>query len=239
MALPNPSKNSGDITQQQAAIIAGIGLLFMFISGLLISGPQVTLNLDELTDLSSSLRKNMIGDVLMLVFDVVAALGLYVFLKPVNKSLSLMSAWFRLMHVAIYGSVLVNLLLIVYLYEMPSELSVMSTEAIKTHSMLFLNVYENGLMTGLVFFGLHFLILGYLIVKSEYIPRILGILLLISAVGYLINSFAAFLLPNYADYKITMQQIIFLTAMVAELSLCLWLLIKGSRITNPSFTDQN
>jgi hypothetical protein len=74
------------------------------------------------------------------------------------------------------------------------------------------------------FFGLHCLILGYLIYKSAFFPNIIGIFLVIASVGYLINSFGNFLFP---DYKELFDMIVVLPAVIAELSLCLWLLIKG------------
>jgi len=230
MTLNKTIANINDITQQQAARIAGFGLLLMFISGLIANGPEVPMNLDEITAQNSTLRMNMVGDVLMIVFDVVAALGLYVLLKPVNRSISLLAAWFRLMHVAIYGAVLLNLLLIVFLYSNADGLSIFSPDEVQAHAQLFVNMYEFGFLTGLVFFGFHFLILGYLIIKSEYLPKILGILLLIASVGYLINSFSAFLMPDYEEFKPIIQKVVFIPAIVAELSLCLWLLIRAKKI---------
>ena len=74
-----------DISQRQAALIAGFGLLIMFISGIFASSSEATAVFDAILDSTGTLRKNIAGDLMMLVFDVVAALGLYVFLKPVIR----------------------------------------------------------------------------------------------------------------------------------------------------------
>ena len=73
-------------------------------------------------------------------------------------------------------------------------------------------------------------VLGYLVFKSDYIPRILGVLLIIASFGYLINSFANFLLPNYANYEAIFQIVLGVPMFIGELSLCLWLLLKGAKI---------
>ena len=96
--------------------------------------------------------------------------------------------------------------------------------------MLFLNAHKYGYAIGLVFFGFHCMVLGYLVLKSGFLPKILGILVLIASIGYLVDSFANVLLPNYADYESVLMLVVFVPAFVAELSLSLWLLIKGVSI---------
>jgi hypothetical protein len=72
---------------------------------------------------------------------------------------------------------------------------------------------------------------GYLIIKSGgYIPRIIGIFLIISSAGYLIDSFAYFLLPNYNDYKTIFLVVVAVPGVIGELSLAFWLLIKGVKV---------
>lgn len=96
--------------------------------------------------------------------------------------------------------------------------------------MLFLNAFDYRWLIGLTVFGLHLFVLGYLIFKSGYIPRMIGILLLVSSLGYIIDSFANFLLPNYADYETIVLLVVTVPAIIAELSLTFWLLVKGVNI---------
>jgi hypothetical protein len=77
---------------------------------------------------------------------------------------------------------------------------------------------------GLIFFGFECLVLGYLIFRSGYFPRILGVLMQIAGLSYLTNSFALLLAPAFAAKLVPA---ILLPALIGELSLCLWLLIKG------------
>jgi hypothetical protein len=99
--------------------------------------------------------------------------------------------------------------------------------------MLLLDAFNHIWLIGLIFFGLHLFVLGYLVFKSGYIPKILGILLIIAALGYLVDSFANFLLPRYDSYEMVFLMVVFVPAFIAELSFCLWLLFKGVRDRSP------
>jgi ABC-type multidrug transport system permease subunit len=83
---------------------------------------------------------------------------------------------------------------------------------------------------GLFFFSFHLFVLGYLVFKSGYLPRILGVLLIVSSFGYLLDSFALTLLPNYADYEEIIILVIFLPNLIGEMALALWLLFKGVNV---------
>ena len=225
-----------DLSQRQAAILTGFGLLFMFISGIFTSTPEATAILEDAVASQNTIRMNIVGIIMMLVFDVIVALGLYAFLKPVNKSFSMLSAFFRLLHVAIYGASIIYLLFVSRLLYNLDDLSDLNTDELQTQIMLFLKGHEYGFHIGLVFFGFHLLVLGYLFIKSTYVPKILGAFFIIVALGYLINSFVSFLVPTYENFQTLMQQIVFIPAIIAELSLCIWLLLKGGKAT-PTATN--
>jgi hypothetical protein len=96
--------------------------------------------------------------------------------------------------------------------------------------MLLINAFNNGWLIGLVFFGFHLFVIGYLVFKSGFMPRILGILLIIASMGYLIDNFAKVLLANYTDYETIFTLIVAVPGVIGELSLAIWLLIKGNKI---------
>ena len=89
--------------------------------------------------------------------------------------------------------------------------------------MLFLDAYSKGYSLGIVFFALHTVTLGYLIFKSGYFPKFLGVLFIIASFGYLVDSFSLLLLPNYT----TTPAYIAIPIAIAEIAFPLWLLIKG------------
>ena len=92
--------------------------------------------------------------------------------------------------------------------------------------MVFLNAYDYGFTIGIVFLFLHALILGYLIFKSGYFPRILGVLFMIASLGYLIDSFSHVLIANYKTGPVYLA----LPIAIAEIAFPLWLLIKGVNV---------
>src|ERR671929_842482 len=95
-------------------------------------------------------------------------------------------------------------------------------------AFIFLNAHSFGYALGMVFFGLHLAVLGYLVYWSGFLPRILGIMMVVSALGYLADSFTGFLVPQYAD---TLAVLVVATALIGELPLTLWLLIRGVNVT--------
>jgi hypothetical protein len=81
------------------------------------------------------------------------------------------------------------------------------------------DIYGFGI--GLIFFGFACLLYGYLILRSGYFPKVLGVLMAIAGLSYLVNNFLLLLAPKFANI------IFLLPAFIAELSLCLWLIVKG------------
>jgi hypothetical protein len=89
--------------------------------------------------------------------------------------------------------------------------------------MLFLDLHSHGYDLGLLFFDLSSPILGYLVVRSDYFPGVLGYGLMAAAAVYLTGSFTRFLFPGY----VSLMAPIYIVPFIAELSLCLWLIVKG------------
>ena len=222
-----------DVSLRQAAVIAGLGYLIVFIFGFAnIRREKLTVRGDAATTASnivaseSRFRAGTASWIVVLVADVVVAWALYVFLKPVSESLSLLTAWVRLVYVAIAAMAVVNLLSAVGLLTDADESEGFRADQRNAQAMLFLRSYDFGFNVGFVFFGLHILGLGYLIVRSDYIPTVLGVLLIVASVAYLIDSFACFLSSSYGSNEA--HSLVFaIPAIISELSLTVWLLIWG------------
>ena len=164
----------------------------MYVPSLIVPGDAAT-TANNIMANEWQFRLGILGFIIMVVFDVVVAWALYVLLKPVNKSLSLFAAWFRLVNATIFGIALYNIISVLQLLSGADYLTAYETGQLHAQVMLFLDAFNHTWLIGLVFFGVHLFVLGYLIFRSGYIPRILGILLIIAALAYLIDSFANFL----------------------------------------------
>lgn len=222
------------------ARIAGLGLLLMAIlamfsnfsvlEGLIVPGDAAATANSIITN-EMLFRSGFISFVIVLILDVLVAWALYVLLKPVNKNLAMLAACFRLVYTAIFGIALSNFLNVLPLLSGAEYLTVFTKDQIHAQVLLLIDAFNNGWLIGLVFFGCHLLVVGYLIVKSGgYLPRIIGIFLIIASVGYVIDSTAHFLLPNYTDYKTVFLLIVAIPGVIGELSLAFWLLIKGVKV---------
>lgn len=170
-------------------------------------------------------RIGFASDAIVFLSDVAVAALFYVLLLPVSRTLSLLAAAFRLVGTAIYG---VNLLfhmaaLLVLHGGAPSQ--AFEPQQSNAAAMLFLELHRYGYDLGLAFFGIHCLMLGVLLFRSPAFPGILGVLMGLAALNYLFGSFTLFLHPEGA----AMIAPVYSVAFVAELSLCLWLLIRGVR----------
>jgi hypothetical protein len=215
-----------------AALIAGIGLLIMVIAGPfaeLYVYPKLIVS-DHAAETAQNIIANqtlfisgIFGYLITFICDLVVAWALYVLLKPVNKKLSLLTAWFRWVYTGIALVALLNLVNVLRLLNTSDTLTVFQSDQLHAQVMLSLSTFRTEWHFGLLFFGIHLGLLGYLVFRSKYIPRILGVLLIIAGLGYLLTTLEPFLFPSinldFAEYTF-----------YGELIFMLWLLIKGSRI---------
>lgn len=169
-------------------------------------------------------RAGIVGDLLMQVCDVPVIVVLYLLLRPVSESLALLATLINLVQTAVLVSNKLNLLFPIFLQADASYLAAFSPEQLHALSYLAIKAHGFGFGIGLIFFGFACLVRGYLIFKSGYLPRTLGVLILIAGLCYLTNSFALLLAPAFAA---SIFPVILAPAFIGELALCLWLIIKG------------
>jgi Domain of unknown function (DUF4386) len=203
------------------AVLAGF--VHFYVPGkLFVSGDAGTTATNILA--SQGLFRMSIGmELVILLSEIVLSVLLYVLLKPVNKTLSLVAAVSRLAMTAIHGVNLLNHFLVLLLLGGAGYLTVFQPNQLHALVTLFLNAYSYGYTIGIVFFTLHTFALAYLIFKSGYFPKILGVLFMIAAFGYLIDGFSHVLIPDYKTGPVYLA----LPIAIAEIAFPLWLLIKG------------
>ena len=170
-------------------------------------------------------RTGFVSFILAALFFLMAAWALYVLLKPVNKDLALLFVLLNLGGVVIQCASLFSEFGAQVLLSGAEYLNVFSADQQQALAMLLLVVYKNGIMIAQIFLGLWVLPLGYLVMKSGYLPKILGIFLIIDCSALLIWVFQFFLF--YPENEI-ISAVCLAVSFIAEFSLCLWLLIKGA-----------
>ena len=172
-------------------------------------------------------RTGVAAELVMLMADVTVAGALYVVLRDVDRGLALLAAFFRLAHAAVVGVNLLATYLPLMLVGEVGALSGLAPGTLDGLTLLALELHGYGYTVGLVFFGVHCLLLGHLVRRSRMFPPVLGVLLMIAGAGYLVDGFAQTLLTDYAAHEGTFLMVVFLPAFVGEVSFCIWLLARG------------
>ena len=181
----------------------------------------------NITAMESLWRFGIASEFVSLICAIALAMIYFVLLRPVSRELNLLATFLRLASLTIEAVATLNLLAALSLLRnsasleafTPEQLNVLMTSAIRSHS--------DGFGIALLFLGVCFLIHGYLIMKSGYLPKTLGGLIQVAGICYLTNSTALLLAPRVANL---IFPAILLPSFVGEVSLCLWLLVKGVNV---------
>lgn len=173
-------------------------------------------------------RIGITGDLIMHVCDLVLAMVYYLLFRRVNKNLAMLSVLFGLIQTAVLVANKLNMVMPLFFLGNEDYLKVFDPHQLQALAYIAIKAHGYGFGIGLIFFGFECLIDGYLIFKSGFLPRVLGVLLLIAGLCYLTNSFVLILFPAVSDLVF---QVVLTPTFIAELSMCLWLLIKGVNVT--------
>jgi hypothetical protein len=221
---------------KKTARFAGLLYLLLIVFGVfaqvirekLIVWGDATKTADNIMASSSLFRLSFISDLIMIMCFIFLPLVLYKLLKSVNKTNALLMAILALISIPV---MFVNMLFhfaAILLTSGANYLTVFSTNQLNSMAMFSLDFYTTGVMITTIFHGLWLFPLGYLVYKSGYFPKVLGIFLMIACFGFVIESFAFFVLPESYVW-ITYPGIVF--EILGEFGFMFWLLIKGKKIS--------
>ena len=208
-----------------SAIVAGLGLLLMAILSpiaylnifqSLVKFDDAALTVQNISNSLGAFRTCVLLLFTVAILDIVVAWALYILLVPANKNLSALAAWLRVIYAGIF---------IFAVSKLYVALQVITTDG--TQTMSYLKAFQSIWDKGLILFGFHLLMLGYLAFKSGYIPKWLGVFLVLAAVGYIVDGVGKTLSP---DYNLNVAQFTF----VGEVLLIFWLLWKGFKGFDPA-----
>jgi hypothetical protein len=215
--------------QSYARIAGGLGLLSIvsggfgeaYVPSLLVVRANSAATATNILASESLFRHGFASYLIEALCDVGLTWAFYVLLRPVHRNLSLLAVFFRL--IATGGFAMSQVL---YFSALPvvsgsGYLKTFSLEQRESLALMLINAGGFGLEVFSMFYGVGAILLGYLIFRSQYLPRILGLLLAISGFAFVIKAFASVLAPTYAS------PLLLLPVAVAWLSLTIWLLAKG------------
>lgn len=193
---------------------------------LIVSGDAVTTAANIMS--RESLWRFGIASELVAGFFVTALAMIYfVLLKPVSKELNLLATFLRMVAIAVQTVGLVNLGAALFPLGNAAYVKAFTPEQLYAMANLTIKTHSYGYGVALLFFGFTFLIHGYLIFRSGFLPWVLGVMIQVGGLCYMTNSFALILYPAVAN---RIFPTILLPSFIAETSLCLWLLVKGVNV---------
>ena len=229
-------ENTHNISQDQAYKIAGISYLMVFIISIFANSfslqtfivpGKAALTATNFTANELFFRLGVAGWLTVIVFDTIVAWALYIVFKQINKEIAVLAVIFRLIFVVIFAGSFINHFSAVQLFTNTHLITAYDPGEIQAQVIQYLNAFNYGTHISFLFFGIHIFLIGYLILKSGYIPKFLGILLTIASLGYGIDSFGNFISASYAENKTAFMLIVAIPAIISEFSFTLWLLYKG------------
>lgn len=224
--------NRGPVTAY--ARLAGWLYLFIIVAGLyvemvvrgriIVPGDAVA-TAHNLSAMETLWRTGFGLEITMWVFSIFIMGVLYMLLRPVNGTLALVALLFNVMDTAIeaLNATLCNFAAL-FFSNAGGALGAFSHQQLAALAALALRLHEYGFGAGLLFFGFVLILNGYLMARSTYFPRWLGLLAAVGGICYSLNSYGLFVAPALQD---SLFPFILLPSLVAELSISLWLIVKG------------
>ena len=219
------------------ARVAGVLYLIIIVGGMYAGGVRPTLIIPDdpaataanIIGAEGLFRSTILADLAMIMADVAIGVAFYYLLKSTHQGLALLSTLFRLAQAATLGLNLLMLFLGLQLLTGDVYLPMIGTEAAQAQAHLFLTAHAVGYQLALVFFAFSILIQGYLFIRSDVFPRWLGMLIIAASLTYFTDTLASFAMTNYADYATLFTTVLVAVALPVELTVSLWLLIRGVR----------
>ncbi|NQY05370.1 MAG: DUF4386 domain-containing protein [Flavobacteriaceae bacterium] len=227
------------LLRNKKARIAGILYLLLVVSGFI----YLVFIPSELSDFKNAAKtiENIRNSELLFRLGIVTAicsslifmllpLALYDLLKSVNKVSAKFMVLFALISIPISFVNILNKFSVLTLINTPEYKEKLGQTEFQSQVMLYLENYNNGIQISQIFWGLWLLPFGYLVYKSGFLPKILGMFLIAGCFGYLMTFFGGFL---YSDFnKTIIVDILGFPAPIGEIGICLWLLIMGTNKLN-------
>lgn len=207
-------------------IITGGLMSGMFVRGTLIDPANAEITLSNIIQNESFFKLGFLGDLIMILCDVMVSVLLYFLLVTVHKGLAILAIAFRLLQSSVLGANLINLFKPILMIQGADKMSTEQLTQLGIDVMTQIQVFDYGYLISGVFFAINCFFMGVLLYKSAYFPKLIGIMIFIAGLGYLFNCMASFIVPSLMEIS---AMVMLFTAVIAEVTFCAYLLIVGVR----------
>ncbi len=199
---------------------------FFVLSGVIVAGDAAA-TAANIVENEGRFRLAFACLIVVLLADVFIAWALYLILQSVNQPLSLLAMLFRLAYTVAQIGVILNFSKVL---QLASAGEIQNTAGVLENSYFthfFASAHGVEFTMTLIFFGVHLVLLGYLITRASFLPSVIGVLVAIAGLGYMVDGFAEVLWDGYGPGAGLGLYIVVLPALIGEGGLCLWLLLRG------------
>ncbi|MBI9097214.1 MAG: DUF4386 domain-containing protein [Spirochaetaceae bacterium] len=172
-------------------------------------------------------RLSIVAALLVQISHIFIVLLLYKLLISVNRNHAVLMVIFLLISVPLTMINELNNFAVLLLAGGADSLNAFTSGQVQALTSILLDLHEFGILIAGIFWGLWLLPMGYLVYKSDFLPKFLGVLLIIACSGYVIDSFSRMIFPGYGT---TIMANIIVFTMFGEIVFPLWLLIKGVKV---------
>ncbi len=219
---------------KKTARIAGTFYLILILSGMfsllyvpseLIVWDDSGMTVENIKASEYLFRLGIISGLVCFTCFIFLPLTLYKLLNGVNKSHAVLMVTLALVSVPISYISIVYQIDVLTLINDSESLKAFDANKLNAKVILLLNSYDNGNLVAHIFWGLWLFPFGYLVYKSSFLPKFLGIMLMLGCFGYLIDFLGYFLCESYGETLVA--TLVGLPAAIGEIGICLWLLTIG------------
>ena len=223
----NSTKDSARVAGLLYLLVAITGAFsIMYIPAVFVVPGDATATASKIKASELLFRIGIVSELFSIILFVFLVVALYHLLKGIDKKLALLMLILALVSAPASYINVVNRIAPTLLLGGADYLSVFDQHQLEALAMLFLKLHGNGMAAVSLFWGLWLFPFGILVVRSGFIPRILGVLLFVAGIAYLTGFLTALLLPGHSH---TVSQFL-LPLEAGELPIIFWLLIKGARV---------
>ena len=208
---------------------------FIYVPGAIFVAGNATATAERIRESALMLRMSIASELFMCTMMPIAVLALYQLFKQVNQKLAITMAVLYVVAVPIQLVNVVNQIAAMILTSGAGFLSVFGKDQLDALAYLFMRLHSRGLEVAQVFWGVWLVPYGLVVMRSRFIPRILGAILIVAGAGYVLNSGASLLVPQYSHIVSQIATVL----EFGEVPMLFWLLIWGARNVTSSAPAQS
>jgi hypothetical protein len=214
-------------------LVVAVGGMFaeLFVRSSIVEPGNAAATADNIRASATLFRAGFVADLLQATFFLFTAMALYLLLRHVHGLVARAMVVFVAVSVAIMCLNLVNQWAALQVATGEGLAGALGPAGSAALTGLFADLHRSGFLLAQMFFGLWLLPLGYLVLRSGWFPKVLGVLLIVGCCGYLVDLFLQFLAPGIAD---GIELVVVAPAAIGELSFIAWLLVKGVPVSEPA-----